>query len=248
MPIASTAERETGRIKMNLSSNTSPQGVGALAAILLGLLSYNSAQAQILSNYPADQSSGYAIIQEPSFATQWLAQEFTFSSGVPSYTLTSVTMDISAFTNFSSEFPFALYSNSGTNTPGSLLSTLTLTLSTPAAFADSTDTFTPDSAVTLSANSSYWVVGRTTADGTDSISWQRTSVTNPAGTGITGASFGPGLSSHDLGSSWGGIGNELSLQVNGQLSVAPEPSTWAMLLGGLGLLAFGRARRRRSAV
>ncbi|MCE0523875.1 MAG: CHRD domain-containing protein [Methylacidiphilales bacterium] len=35
-------------------------------------------------------------------------------------------------------------------------------------------------------------------------------------------------------------------EIRGQILATPEPSTWALLLGGLSLLAFGRLRARRT--
>ncbi len=56
--------------------------------------------------------------------------------------------------------------------------------------------------------------------------------------------FTPGLTSQDITFN----GSTISPTMNGyqlrDLSIAPEPSTWVMLAGGAGLLAFARFRRR----
>ena len=171
----------------------------------------------------------------------WQASKFTTDGN--NYLLESVVLLMAQ--SGESTARLDIYSNYGdvpeTSVPGTSLGTLTHSGS----FSDwdtfTEATFTPTGIISLSANSSYWVVLQGV---TGSLWWSYTE----DGTGI-----GPGFSklytiSENAGNNWDLPADTMpnQMQVNATLAAVPEPSQWAMM-GVTALGVTGYALRRRLA-
>lgn len=167
-------------------------------------------------------------------ATQWLAQPFT--TGSTDTTLASIGM---AFNSGGSGtgIVFRLYT-AGSGAPGTLLSTLS-TAGAPA--SGGTITFTPASAIQLSANTTYWAVASASSG-----SSFRASITTATGeTSADGWSIANNrYATTNSGTSWNSGGNLLRISVSA--SAIPEPSTYAAC-AGVAVLGLAVWRRRRAA-
>ena len=162
----------------------------------------------------------------------------SFTTGAQNYTFTSVVANLQLLTGSSADLTAGIYSNSS-GAPGTLLASLTVPSMT--ALTQANYTFTTGGTLTFGANTTYWFVVAPTTSNTNLVS--ATWYNGTSGTGLvtaalntTGTSFGSWVP--DL------VSTSLSYQVSG--SAIPEPSTYALAIGGLALGFV--VWRRRSAI
>jgi hypothetical protein len=170
-------------------------------------------------------------------ANSFVGSGFTTDSTFAQYTLSEVIIPLDGTTGIT-DFTVSLYTNSGTNKPGTLLATL----AGPSSPLAGQNSFINDG-VTLEANTSYWVTwGFTNGGGGFYLAPQMAS---NVGTGAwTVTNFG--TYSSNAGASWdlGGAGYPYQFSVAATNAI-PEPSTYAMIFGAgaLGLAAWRRRAR-----
>ncbi len=163
-------------------------------------------------------------------ATQWNANKLVTDG--TAYSITSVILRLSS-SNTSAPLEVVLFNDSANN-PGTAIGTIG---STSAIGGSATDiTFNP-LGINLAANTTYWIVARTSGSG--GYAWHL-----PSTLSGTGAAFNSAYSrSNNGGASWA-LGDSRNppyyLQV--QASDVPEPLT--MMMSGLGLTLLGLWRRR----
>jgi len=160
-----------------------------------------------------------------------------------SYELNSVSLRLSG-TAPSSSVVVKLFSNDGTNSPGTDLGALTSTTFTLTSTVG-TYTFTPSATLTLTAGTTYWIAVQTTElENTGaSLNWHTSSTLPPSysSVGVTpaGQIFGPGSNP----SSWtqtSGVRNSLTIDA----TPLPIPEPAAPILTGAGLVSMAMLRRR----
>src|SRR5690606_36228970 len=106
-------------------------------------------------------------------------------------------------------------------------------------------TFTPSAPLTLVGGETYWLLGDTATNlstGPDTRWLANVASLTPMGL----ATFGGYRLSSDDGASYAGSSTLNSFQINGT-EVVPEPSTWVLMLIGLGALVVVGYRRQRFA-
>jgi hypothetical protein len=167
-------------------------------------------------------------------ANLWQADSFQTPNAT--YLLTAATLKLSSISG--GTVTVDLYSNTGTNKPGSPLVTLGTSGALSTALADIT--FTPVGVQTLQANTVYWIV----AHSLTSADWGATASTFYTGVGTIPADFAFAASA-DSGSTWStqGIGrgpNQFRVQ-----ATTPEPGAMALVTGMsvAGIYTFRRRRR-----
>jgi hypothetical protein len=167
--------------------------------------------------------------------SSWDAASFTMGS--QAYSLADVQITLTS--NPASSSTFVLESDASGVPSGTVVSTFS-THSPDFTNSTTTYTFTPDSAFTLAANTTYWLVASTTSGGSggsDSIP-----VTFPAGGGAT---FGNYATSTSSGSAWTiDNSNAAKFQIDGTLASVPEPSS-LLLVGTVACVAAAVGWRRR---
>ncbi|MGH7993282.1 MAG: choice-of-anchor R domain-containing protein [Limisphaerales bacterium] len=206
-----------------------------LLTATLGTFVPRNLPAQILyvSNLANADDSG--VVCDGS---SWDAAEFTTGGNLNGYSLDSIQIAIDGILVVDgSGFSLSLYSNNS-GQPGSSVGVLSGS-SNPSVAGNYTYTA---SGVTLSASTSYWVVGdAATAFPNGSFLWGDT--TSPAYTSSGGWSINNATRdiSHDGGSTWTATGVSL-LRFSVTATAVPEPQSFA--LAGLGLtLVFFRRRK-----
>lgn len=87
-------------------------------------------------------------------------------------------------------------------------------------------------------------LGYSAWDGTVSHTWNSI-ISFGSGTGLSASAFNLDTAAFEGVGTWSVVQNSNSFDL--QYQVVPEPATWAMMIGGLGVLAFGNRLRRRNA-
>lgn len=212
----------------------------AVCAVVLGAVSLSGtvAQAQLI----------VSDIVEGSYAggdvgiDNWFAQAFTMPS--TSEPLGSVQLKLAREASYSGTFSVELWSSAQNGSPGSLITTLASGVD-PATLTTtySLYTYTPSAPLTLSGNSTYFVVMKgTTSNGESGIIWADTPTFDPVVQGPGG--IGGWTRSNNLGNSWDSTVLSYPFQLAVYETVVPEPQTYA-LVAGLGLVCFAAFRRVR---
>lgn len=165
----------------------------------------------------------------------WKAQSFETTAGT--WTLDNVVLRLK---ESGGSIITSIYSDSGSNLPGSSIQTLSGPTSVGASYENLTYSGT---SLTLTGNTRYWIVVRDTAFG---LTWSTAPDDTKSGAwSIPGVN--PSARSGNAGSSWVSDTNIYNFSINATAAAAvPEPGTWAgaVLLAGGG--AFARWRRRRA--
>jgi hypothetical protein len=196
-------------------------GVLVLAPVL-------HADETLLSNLPSNDG-GQGIV---SSGTQ---RAVSFTTSGTAFSVTSVTMRL---TNYISSTDTALLTFR-LNNGGSPSATVFASLNAPVSEsnADGNFVFTPTSGITLTANTTYWLV-IAAASNAETFSWLRS---DPSETPTGLATFGIQAISENSGGTWSaGSNGPHSFAING--NTVPEPGT--ILLVGLGLAGVLYFRRR----
>ncbi len=206
-----------------------------LAATLFAFMTSAASGTVIISNTPGTSVTGDGAIV--GGVTRSFAQGFTMGSS--DYLLDSVTMGLRV-NAAGRAFNLELFSGSPNPGGSSLVSFTVPVLNTT---GDALYTFNPDSAITLQANTTYWLVAYSLTTGSlNQIQWLRS---NPgvAPTGIAtyaGARFDSPATVPPTNS----ITLDSIFEVNGTLSSVPEPGAGATTLAALAIvLSAVRARR-----
>lgn len=205
-----------------------------LLTLLAGCVALAGAShaAIIIDNYPTNDGSGRGLSN-----TQAQGMGFTM---LGDYTFDQVTLRFSTSTVAppTSAVSVGIYSNSGSNKPETLLVGTT----GPAEFLNNTAadyTYTPASAITFDAGTTYWLVVHYTSN--HAFQWKQSDPqVDPSGTGAVyfGNSFANPFPNWDGGTFERGI-----FQLEGTpLNTVPEPGFLA--LPGLALLVWLHCRRR----
>ena len=160
-----------------------------------------------------------------------------------SYQFDGVSLRLSG-TAASTSLVVKLFSNDGSNTPGTELGALTSTTFTLTSTA-ATYTFTPSAALTLTAGTTYWIaVQSTEPENTGaSLNWH-TSNPQPSsyssvGVATAGQIFGSG-SNPSTWTQTSGVRNSLTIDA----TPLPIPEPAAPILTGAGLVSMAMLRRR----
>lgn len=194
-------------------------------ALLTIVLAANTQAATIYSQ--TDPTISGAIFAE---VTQWPAQSFTV--GGTAATLDSVDVRMWQFIQGTpGNFQVQLWSNSGSNLPGTLLETL-LGPTNPA--ANSTSTYTASGVTVLAANTTYWIVEKVTS-GDAIYAW---GAQIPVGLPEIGSDIGHSVTT-DSGASWQAAsttGYTNQMVVNG--TFVPVPAAVWLFGGALGVLGW----------
>ena len=148
------------------------------------------------------------------------AQAFTTGANSDGYTVTSVGLDLSSGADETINFTVGVWTNSGSNLPGTSLGTLTppASLTTPGV-----NEFTT-SGIVLAANTTYWVV--VDSDGGGSSQWEGTAADSEDSTSASGWSIADESydRAHD-GSTWNSYTDPFKLRVNGTAINPNSPPT-----------------------
>jgi hypothetical protein len=220
---------------MKSSNKTSKKLFGGLFAAVVSLLSISAAHAQIitLSNTP----TGGAASPFGSPNTLTYGEVFTapISGTLTSFTLSlnggvgSLYGGVGTWNSITSGSPINLYQSANVSSSGA-----------------QSFTFSPD--ISVVSGQEYVAYLSVYGD-----AGANSSTTMPEGTsasGLVGFTFINSSDERnnphwDTPAGWGG-GVNASFSASFSPAAAPEPSTWALLLGGLGLLAFWRNRTHRA--
>lgn len=225
-----------------------------LPGLLLGFLTVCAPLAHAAVIF--DTNSGtYASSASTTFLNQF-GKAVAFQTGSTAYSLDSLSLflngDGSAVSN--STLTVVLYSNDGSNTPGSALATLGTVGGTTASSA-AEFVFTPGAAITLQANTIYWVSVRRASVDTGSIGWVTSSTVqtppSPVEVGYSYAGFNPvlvqisnpGGASVSDPATWTSRSSVYNaLEISG--TAVPEPgAALAILVSGLGVIVLRRRGR-----
>lgn len=218
-------------LKSLLLGRCTPKGRAikiTLATLLAVIATALNGPAAVLYGNLGESSDG----AYPSTDIMWQAQHFTTDG--QDYYLDSVTL---LMQRSSGSGAALLEIWSGNNSaPGSMV----LTLTSPGSYSSSLaeTVFTYSGETTLAANSDYWVVLKANVENT-TFDWSSTSSATGSGAGFslrwTGTS--------DSGVTWYPVDTGTPYQMLVDVTPVPEASTGYALIG-LGLLAFGHARRK----
>lgn len=210
--------------------------INARLALLFSLILSHVSIASAVDVVIYDNLGNLSAGSYTSNTSLWQAQKF--KTGSQLYSLSSVTLSMFR-TVGTGEAKVQIYSNSGSNFPGSALYTLT----SPGSYSDDPNltptTFTAAApGFNLAANSDYWVVLKS-ADGATAFNWSLTDDDSGTGNGFTTdwAVLDPNLQPD-----WYG-GDTSPFQMRVILQPVPEPSS--VILTGLGVIAAGIAAKRR---
>jgi hypothetical protein len=216
--------------------------ISGIITIAVVLLSSQFVQAQGTMTYLSnvDQASAGSLAVG---SDSWLATLFTTGTNASGYTLDSIELGMANASGSPSDFTVTLYTRhvGALDIRGSDLGTLDGSLNPTTA---GIYTYTPDSSLTLSANTQYLIVltaGTTVANG--AYDW---SIAN--GSFDTSGNWNPGTRylSSDGGSHWTVTSVDYYVQFAINATAVPEPGVLA--LSGLGGLLLLWHRRKSKAV
>jgi hypothetical protein len=222
-------------------------GVAAtLAAVTF--CSLNARAEVVFGNLGASGTNQYFGSSTNLKATSWLAQGFNTGTTSTNLTVSSITLGLFGVSEGTVPLTVSIYSNDSFNgnVPGTLLHTSSITNvggdgNYPFAFTGAD----------LAANTSYWIV----PNGGGSVAWylrggatKVPTAQNSSGYSYVGTAGSLASTSSPSGPWSQGADNIISEGYTVSITAVPEPSTIVMAgLGGLGLLAIERNRRRRKA-
>lgn len=162
--------------------------------------------------------------------------------GTTSYTLDSIQLHLSGTSAGNSDITLSLYTNDGSNTPGTLIGGFTASSSFTLTPTTGVYTFNPSTSITLSASTTYWVTLQSSVVGGSGplVYWHTSTPQPPASpstVGVTnfGAVFGSG--SPDTWTSTSSNFNAMTVNA----TAVPEPG--AVMLIAIGA-TFTLLRRR----
>jgi hypothetical protein len=196
----------------------------ALSALLSFSFGTLHAQVVMVSNLGATTNSS------DTAGAVWQAVTFTTDNSSPSFTLNSLTLKLNGESLAGGNFFVAIYTHS-VDEPGSLIGTLSGSASpaTPGNFAYTA------TGITLSSNTSYWVVAGSNSGG--NYEWD---FSDNGGADSTWDIANVTVGSGDQGASWS---NQFAgaYQFSVTATAIPEPGTWS-LLAALVALVVARLR------
>ena len=213
------------------------------AGVLAVALGTSLNASVIISSFPQSSSGGFLLNGSPAFN-----DAVGFTMGATSFQLDSVTIRFTTegIATFASNQVFAdLYGGTGGGSgvpTGSPLVGLTTGAAT--IFDDTELTYTPASAFTLTANTTYWIVLHASDTVTAHLGWA-TAANAP--TGPFAVSEGEAQAS-DLPPSSHNNGSPMMYQVDGTPvtgAAAPEPGTTLLFAAGVVALALRRRVGRK---
>lgn len=217
--------------------------ISALSALLLvGQMSANAATTlfdNLGSAWLGDFNPG-------TDTTRRVAQ--SFNSGAVADTLTSVTLNLHQAGSGSGTFFVSLYSKpaSGVTGPGSFIASIVGPSMAIGSLGTAQGSTWVSSALTIAMtpNTDYFIVAGEQSAGSGLL-WGISSVTYPDYTSVYSQTFNSGVA-------WSSFGDQpLRMQVQGDLSVVPEPAGYMaaslLALFGIGHFARGYLRRKTDA-
>ncbi len=203
--------------------------LGMLCMGVLFLVPAARADETLLSNLAGSNAGGQGIVSSGTL------RAVSFTTSGTAFTVSSVTMQLINYISSTDTPVLTFRLNNGSAPSASIFGSLTAPESESNALANFV--FTPTSGITLTANTTYWLVIAATSD-IDTFSWER-SEEPITPTGI--ATFGVQAISENGGSSWSnGNSGPHTFAIYG--TTVPEPG--AVFLVGLGLTALLFARKR----
>jgi hypothetical protein len=221
-----------------------------VCTLSLSVLALSSARATVLYNTLVNGSGGTVPVQNVNISsgnTTWADEFLTGSSPVILSDVIAMLDQGTGAGVSASTITAYLYSNA-TNVPGTQLNTIatvnTSTLPTGTVGAVTFTAPTGASAITLAANTEFWIVLSGSQNAITDASWEIGTVENAAGAvGVLGQNHAR------FTGSWLNMPNNVNTNTIPELEVdvtsaTPEPGTFAML--GAGLAGFAAMLRRRS--
>lgn len=208
---------------------------GSLAVALCMLGSIATSHAASLYSTAGSAAGGFYNTDNGPIGFQFLttAQDFILTSVTPKFDRagSSATIELSIYTDGGA-------SGGVTSTVGSLVTTFYTAPITTLSGNDYEDLPVTGLSVSLSPNTSYWLIADLTNNAGDTLYWrQASSGSTPASlTGLYNARTQSGAYNYNLN---GGTG-----AMQAEVTAVPEPSTVAMALVG-GVVAVVTMRRRR---
>jgi len=192
----------------------------------------SSQAAQLSGNLPSNDGGKGEV-------TLTTLRGITFTTSTDEFEVTSVTLRLDAYLS-ASDVAFLTFHKGTTSAPGTLVGSLTAPASTNNGYANFV--FLPTTAITLEANTLYWLVLAAGSAQTD-FSWVRSDPSsNPTGT----ATFGNQQISDNAGATWSvGSNGPHSFAIDGNtVSPVPEPGAVVLfIVGATVMLAVMRRSR-----
>lgn len=199
--------------------------------VSVALCSFSVARAEtLLGNFPTEPA-GYD--GEVSSVT---LRGVTFTTSGTAFNVSSIALGLTDYISSVDTALMTIHLGTSSAPSGAVFASLTAPVSASNSYGEFV--FTPVSAITLDANTLYWVV--IAANSTSNVfNWARSNPSTPP-TGSGGFVFGSQQISQDGGAVWDeGNNGPHSFAISG--SAVPEPST--VLLLGFGLGFVGMVRR-----